>query len=199
MVSSPSAVRQISVAWNEIITVSFADVEVLENGRLGDSVVVDETQVRVSDLVVIVGWSGANLKTSDKNVSKFSGIVFTLHSSSESFDIFVSLEIEACVPLTVLGGELDFGRHGKMDSDLPASSRVFKPKARQGDEYPKPIRYLELEVPLTKYLELEVPLRRYLEVELKFNNLIGDESSTFYVLPAKVNHEQKAFINLPPW
>lgn len=135
MVSAPSAVREIAVAWYKIVTVSLADVKVLEDGRLADSVVVDETDVGMTDLVVVVGWSGANLKTSDKNVSKLSGIILALGGVGESSDIFVRLQVETGVPLTVLSGELDLGCwvdcHGQFENEVFQLLDIRAGKLRQ--------------------------------------------------------------------
>lgn len=71
----------------------------------------------VLDLVVVLVGASSDLNTSDKNVSKFSGIPFGSDSGNESFDIDGLLDVESCIPLTVLRGEIDWwtrcGEHGK--------------------------------------------------------------------------------------
>ena len=72
----------------------------------------------VLDLVVVLVRSCSDLNTSDKNVSKLSCVPLSSDGGSESFKVDGFLNIETCVPLTVLRGEVDWGswcsKHGKM-------------------------------------------------------------------------------------
>lgn len=103
MVTFPSGVREISVPRNEIITVSCFDIPIFKNGRLGHAVVEDDADVHMLDLVVVLVGSGTNLNASDKNVSKLSLVVFSLDSSEEFCKVVVKLDVESCIPLSVLG------------------------------------------------------------------------------------------------
>ena len=123
MMSSPSRVREITVPWYEIVAVSFFDVEVLEDGGLGHSVVEDECAVDVSGLIVGLVWSCADFNTSAQNVSKLSSVPFALKGCQESVIVFVSLHVEAGVPLTVLVLVVDGlgrnGRHCEVSAPMP--------------------------------------------------------------------------------
>lgn len=65
----------------------------------------DGTDVDMFDLVVVLVWSSSDLNTSDKNVSKSSGVEFALDGGSEFVQVRGFLDVESCIPLTVLVGE----------------------------------------------------------------------------------------------
>lgn len=105
MVVFPSGVRQISVPWYQIVTISLFDIPIFKDRWLGNSIVEDGTDVDMFDLVVVLVWSSSDLNTSDKNVSKSSGVEFTLDGGSEFVQVRGFLDVESCIPLTVLVGE----------------------------------------------------------------------------------------------
>lgn len=74
----------------------------------------------VLDLVVVLVGASSDLNTSDKNVSKFSGVPLGSNGSDESLEVNGFLDVESCIPLTVLRGEVDWWsrclEHGKMQS-----------------------------------------------------------------------------------
>lgn len=107
MVTSPSGVRQISVSWNEIVTVSLFDVPILKDTGLGNPIVEDCGDMNVSHLVVVLVGTGADLSTSDKNVSKLSGIPLGSDRLEDVVKVFVGLDIEPSVPLAFLSSEGD--------------------------------------------------------------------------------------------
>ena len=83
----------------------------------------------VFDLVVVLVGSCSDLNTSDKNVSKFSGVPLRSDGGNKSLKVDRFLDIEACVPLTVLRSEVDWragcGEHGKLPSErLPIAWQI---------------------------------------------------------------------------
>ena len=101
MVSAPSGVREISVPWHQIVTVSFFDVPILKDRSLGNSIVEDCRDVDVLDLVVVLVASCSNLDSSDKDVLEFSSVVVCSDGIKQSSKVFVLLDIESSIPLTV--------------------------------------------------------------------------------------------------
>ena len=101
MVSAPSGVREISVPRHQIVTVSFFDVPILKDRSLGNSIVEDGSDVDVLDLVVVLVASGSNLNSSNEDVLEFSSFVVCSDGIKQSSKVFVLLDIESSIPLTV--------------------------------------------------------------------------------------------------
>jgi hypothetical protein len=62
--------------------------------------------------------AGTDFNTSDKNVSKFSGVPFGSDGSEQCLEVIVGLDVKACVPLAVLVVEGDLLGHGKLHNEL---------------------------------------------------------------------------------
>lgn len=73
----------------------------------------------VLDLVVVLVGSCSNLNTSDKNVSKLSGIPLGSDGSGKAFEVNGFLDVESSIPLTVLGCEVDGWSRCWKHGDLP--------------------------------------------------------------------------------
>ena len=123
MVISPSGVRKISVPRYEIVAISLLDIPSLKNGALGDTVDEDDGDVDVSDEVVVLVRSCANLNSPNENILNTSSVEMSTDGIEEELQVFVRLDIEPGVPLTVFGvkGDLGWGcvGHGKIPNELP--------------------------------------------------------------------------------
>lgn len=67
----------------------------------------DDGDMNVSDLVIVLVGTGADLSTSDKNVSKLSGVPLGSNRFEDEVEVFVGLHVESCIPLAFLRGEGD--------------------------------------------------------------------------------------------
>jgi hypothetical protein len=76
VVISPSGVREITVPWHKIVTVSLFDVPIFKDRSFGNSIMKDGRDVDVFDLIIVLVWSCSDFDTSDKDVFEFSSVVF---------------------------------------------------------------------------------------------------------------------------
>lgn len=58
----------------------------------------------VTDLVIVLKGSGSDLWSSNKDVSQYARFIVSLDVGDEFGKVFVSLDVESCIPLTVFGG-----------------------------------------------------------------------------------------------
>jgi hypothetical protein len=101
MMVFPSGVREISVPRNEIITVSFFDTPTFKHRSLGNSIMEDDGNVYVSDLVVVLVASCSDFDSSNKYVLNSSAVGVSPDGIEDSVEIRVFLNVESAVPLSV--------------------------------------------------------------------------------------------------
>lgn len=121
MVITPSLVRQISVPWNQIVAVPLLDIPVLKDCSLGCSVVEDCGDMHVSDLVVVLVASGANLGSSNQDVLELSSVKLGSYGIKELSKVSILLYVESRVPLPVFVVEWHrpdaVALHGELEND----------------------------------------------------------------------------------
>lgn len=124
----PSGVRQISVPWYQIVTVSFFDVPILKYWSFRSSVVEDCSDMHVLDLVVVLVASCSNFDSSNENVFEFSSFPLSFDGSKQSSKVLFLLHIESCVPLSVFMmiwyRSNTCAAHGEFQNDLISTRAV---------------------------------------------------------------------------
>ena len=121
MVITPSFVRQISVPRHEIVAVPRLDIPVFKDCSLACSVVEDCGDVHVPDLVVILVASCSDFWSSHQDVLELSTVVVGSNGIKELSKVFVLLNVESSIPLSVLGCKADlswWSLHRKLRNDL---------------------------------------------------------------------------------
>jgi len=121
MMVFPSGVREISVPRNEIITVSFFDTPTFKHRSLGNSIMEDDGNMDMFDLVVVLEASCSNLWTPNKYVFNSSAVGVSSNGIEDVVEVFVFLHVESAVPLSVfmsMWNSLDLVKlHSKLKSE----------------------------------------------------------------------------------
>lgn len=103
MMVLPSGIRQTSVPWYEIITISSLDVPIFKDCALGNSIDEDGGNVHVADSEVILELVFSDFDSSDEDVAHSASLVVSLDVGDQIGEVLFRLNIESAVPLPIFG------------------------------------------------------------------------------------------------
>ena len=110
MVHFPSLEGKVAVARHQVVAEGRDDTQILQNGRLGDTVGKDERHMDVVALVVALVLLITEFHTTDQGIGQLGVVPLSLDVGLDGrevilhdFVVWRSAEVEAAVPLTVHG------------------------------------------------------------------------------------------------
>ena len=109
MMTSQSGHRESSVPRNKIVTVSSLDIPRLKDRAFGVSVDIDNGNMHMSDLIVVLVRFRPDFGSTNKDVGNSASFVASFNAVNQVCQVFVSLDVETAVPLSIFGGVADVG------------------------------------------------------------------------------------------